>query len=175
MQTMATGNDFASSPSIVVMLASPVCWWVAVVQKTREDQHPAAMGASRGQMPPGCSCCRSGLVGLFWSMQRPGLSAVLIFGFSNFVRGADGNPLFPITLTGPLLAYACVTATLCGMLAAIAPARRNGFDLALAMRMSTAGNAAADRNPGSYNIGTAVEAEILHGIISLSPVANSLR
>ena len=60
---------------------------------------------------------------------------MLIFGFSHFVRGADGNPLFPIALTGPLLAYACITATLCGMLAAIAPARRAArLDPALAMR-----------------------------------------
>lgn len=132
-QTMATGM-IRIFVSIVVMLGIASVLVVAVVQKTREIGILRAMGASRGQMLR-VFLLQGGLVGLFGSMLGAGLSAALIFGFSNFVRGADGNPLFPITLTGPLLAYACVTATLCGMLAAIAPARRAArLDPALAMR-----------------------------------------
>ena len=55
--------------------------------------------------------------------------------FTTFVRGADGNALFPIDLTVQLLLVSCVVATLCGTLAAIAPARRAAaLDPALAMR-----------------------------------------
>jgi lipoprotein-releasing system permease protein len=132
-QTMATGM-IRIFVSIVVMLGIASVLVVAVVQKTREIGILRAMGASRGQMLR-VFLLQGGLVGLFGSMLGAGLSAVLIFGFSHFVRGADGNPLFPIALTGPLLAYACITATLCGMLAAIAPARRAArLDPALAMR-----------------------------------------
>ena len=132
-QTMATGM-IRIFVSIVVMLGIASVLVVAVVQKTREIGILRAMGASRGQMLR-VFLLQGGLVGLFGSMLGAGLSAVLIFGFSHFVRGADGNPLFPIELTGPLLVYACVTATLCGMLAAIAPARRAArLDPALAMR-----------------------------------------
>lgn len=132
-QTMATGM-IRVFVSIVVMLGIASVLVVAVVQKTREIGILRAMGASRGQMLR-VFLLQGGLVGLFGSLLGTVLSALLITGFGTFVRGADGNPLFPITLTGPLLAYACVTATVCGMLAAIAPARRAArLDPAQAMR-----------------------------------------
>ena len=133
MQTMATGM-IRVFVSIVVMLGIASVLVVAVVQKTREIGILRAMGASRGQMLR-VFLLQGGLVGLFGSLLGTVLSALLITGFGTFVRGADGNPLFPITLTGPLFAYACVTATVCGMLAAIAPARRAArLDPAQAMR-----------------------------------------
>jgi lipoprotein-releasing system permease protein len=58
-----------------------------------------------------------------------------VFMFTTFVRGGDGAALFPIDLTAQLLLSACAVATLCGTLAAIAPARRAAaLDPALAMR-----------------------------------------
>jgi len=132
-QTMATGM-IRVFVSIVVMLGIASVLVVAVVQKTREIGILRAMGASRGQMMR-VFLVQGSLVGLIGSMLGAGLSAVLIFGFSTLVKGADGNPLFPIVLTAPLLLYACVTATVCGMFAAIAPARRAArLDPALAMR-----------------------------------------
>lgn len=132
-QTMATGM-IRVFVSIVVMLGIASVLVVAVVQKTREIGILRAMGASRGQMMR-VFLVQGALVGLIGSMLGALLSAVLIFGFSTLVRGADGNPLFPIVLTAPLLLYACVTATVCGMFAAIAPARRAArLDPAMAMR-----------------------------------------
>ena len=132
-QTMATGM-IRVFVSIVVMLGIASVLVVAVVQKTREIGILRAMGASRGQMMR-VFLVQGSLVGLIGSMLGAVLSAVLIFGFSTLVKGADGNPLFPIVLTAPLLLYACVTATVCGMFAAIAPARRAArLDPALAMR-----------------------------------------
>lgn len=132
-QTMATGM-IRVFVSIVVMLGIASVLVVAVVQKTREIGILRAMGASRGQMMR-VFLVQGSLVGLIGSVLGAVLSAVLIFGFSTLVKGADGNPLFPIVLTAPLLLYACVTATACGMLAAIAPARRAArLDPALAMR-----------------------------------------
>lgn len=132
-QTMATGM-IRVFVSIVVMLGIASVLVVAVVQKTREIGILRAMGASRGQMMR-VFLVQGALVGLAGSMLGAVLSALLIFGFSTLVRGVDGNPLFPIVLTMPLLLYACVTATACGMFAAIAPARRAArLDPALAMR-----------------------------------------
>lgn len=132
-QTMATGM-IRVFVSIVVMLGIASVLVVAVVQKTREIGILRAMGASRGQMMR-VFLVQGALVGLIGSMLGALLSALLILGFSTLVRGADGNPLFPITLTAPLLLYACVTATVCGMFAAIAPARRAArLDPAMAMR-----------------------------------------
>ena len=132
-QTMATGM-IRVFVSIVVMLGIASVLVVAVVQKTREIGILRAMGASRGQMMR-VFLVQGALVGLIGSMLGALLSAALILGFSTLVRGADGNPLFPIVLTAPLLLYACVTATVCGMFAAIAPARRAArLDPAMAMR-----------------------------------------
>lgn len=132
-QTMATGM-IRVFVSIVVMLGIASVLVVAVVQKTREIGILRAMGASRGQMMR-VFLVQGALVGLIGSMLGALLSALLILGFGALVRGADGNPLFPITLTAPLLLYACVTATVCGMFAAIAPARRAArLDPAMAMR-----------------------------------------
>ena len=120
--------------SIVVMLGIASVLVVAVVQKTREIGILRAMGASRGQMTR-VFLLQGSLVGLVGSLLGAMLATLLVFLFGVFVRGADGNALFPITLTANLLLLACVMATLCGTLAAIAPARRAArLDPALAMR-----------------------------------------
>ena len=120
--------------SIVVMLGIASVLVVAVVQKTREIGILRAMGASRGQMTR-VFLFQGSLVALVGSLLGAGLAAALVFMFTTFVRGADGNALFPIDLTVQLLLVSCVVATLCGTLAAIAPARRAAaLDPALAMR-----------------------------------------
>ena len=120
--------------SIVVMLGIASVLVVAVVQKTREIGILRAMGASRGQMTR-VFLFQGSLVGLVGSTLGAGLAAALVFVFTTLVRGADGNVLFPIELTSRLLLISCVVATLCGTLAAIAPARRAAaLDPALAMR-----------------------------------------
>ena len=51
-------------------------------------------------------------------------------------RGSDGLPLFAITLSPALALQVAGIATLCGVLAAVAPARRAAkLDPALAIRM----------------------------------------
>ena len=120
--------------SIVVMLGIASVLVVAVVQKTREIGILRAMGASRGQMIR-VFLWQGSLVGLVGSLLGAGLAAMLVFMFTTFVRGADGSALFPIELTGQLLIISCLLATLCGTLAAIAPARRAAaLDPATAMR-----------------------------------------
>ena len=120
--------------SIVVMLGIASVLVVAVVQKTREIGILRAMGASRGQMTR-VFLFQGSLVGLVGSLLGAGLAALLVFMFTTFVRSADGNALFPIDLTAQLLLISCAVATLCGTLAAIAPARRAAaLDPALAMR-----------------------------------------
>ena len=120
--------------SIVVMLGIASVLVVAVVQKTREIGILRAMGASRGQMTR-VFLFQGSLVGLVGSLLGALLATLLVFLFGTLVRGADGNVLFPIDLTAKLLMLACVVATLCGTLAAIAPARRAArLDPALAMR-----------------------------------------
>lgn len=120
--------------AIVVMLGIASVLVVAVVQKTREIGILRAMGASRGQMTR-VFLLQGSLVGLVGSLLGALLATALVYLFGVFVRGADGNPLFPIALTPQLLLMACFVATLCGTLAAIAPARRAAaLDPALAMR-----------------------------------------
>ncbi|MEO5752290.1 MAG: FtsX-like permease family protein [Usitatibacter sp.] len=120
--------------SIVVMLGIASVLVVAVVQKTREIGILRAMGASRGQMMR-VFLLQGLLVGLVGSMLGALLSMLMAFLFSTLVRGDDGNALFPIDVTWPLLLVACITASICGVFAAIAPARRAArLDPALAMR-----------------------------------------
>ncbi len=120
--------------SIVVMLGIASVLVVAVVQKTREIGILRAMGASRGQMLR-VFLLQGSLVGLVGSILGALLSMLMAFLFSTLVRGADGAALFPIIVTWPLLLYSCITATVCGVFAAIAPARRAArLDPAMAMR-----------------------------------------
>lgn len=120
--------------AIVVMLGIASVLVVAVVQKTREIGILRAMGASRGQMTR-VFLLQGSLVGLVGSLLGALLATALVSLFGVFVRGADGNALFPIALTPELLLISCIVATMCGTLAAIAPARRAAaLDPALAMR-----------------------------------------
>ena len=64
------------------------------------------------------------------------LAVVLIFLFTRYVRGSDGLPLFDISLPPGTALQVALVATVCGVLAAIAPARRAArLDPAQAIRI----------------------------------------
>jgi len=64
------------------------------------------------------------------------LAVVLIGLFTRFVRGTDGLPLFAITLPWATGVGVALIASVCGVLAAIAPARRAAaLDPAQAIRI----------------------------------------
>ena len=120
---------------IVVVLGIASVLVVSVVQKRREIGILRAMGATRGQVLR-VFLVQGAVVGAVGSALGIVLAVALIWAFTHFVRGADGLPLFSITLPlGTALRVAGV-ATLCGVLAAIAPARRAAaMDPAQAIRI----------------------------------------
>ena len=60
----------------------------------------------------------------------------LIWAFTHFVKGSDGLPLFVITLPPRMALQIAAVATVCGVLAAVAPARRAAaLDPAQAIRL----------------------------------------
>jgi len=64
------------------------------------------------------------------------LAVALIWAFTHFVKGADGLPLFNITLPWRVALNVALVASVCGVLAAIAPARRAAaMDPAQAIRL----------------------------------------
>lgn len=120
---------------IVVVLGIASVLVVSVVQKRREIGILRAMGATRGQIA-GVFLLQGAMVGAVGSLLGLLLAAALIGVFTAFVRGPDGGPLFPITLAPRALLEAALLATLCGVLAAVAPARRAAaMDPAQAIRI----------------------------------------
>ena len=120
---------------IVVVLGIASVLVVSVVQKRREIGILRAMGATQGQILR-VFLLQGAIVGAIGSVLGVALAVALIFVFTSLVRGSDGLPLFAITLA-PLLAFqVAAIATLCGVLAAVAPARRAAkLDPAEAIRM----------------------------------------
>jgi len=121
--------------AIVVVLGIASVLVVSVVQKRREIGILRAMGATRGQMVR-VFLVQGGIVGAVGSVLGLGLALLMIFLFTTFVRGADGQPLFLIVLPLSLAIQVALTASVCGVLAAIAPARRAAaMDPAQAIRI----------------------------------------
>ena len=120
---------------VVVVLGIASVLVVSVVQKRREIGILRAMGATQGQVLR-IFLLQGAIVGALGSLLGVVLAQLLIWAFTSFVHGADGLPLFTITLA-PMLALQIATiATLCGVLAAVAPARSAArLDPALAIRM----------------------------------------
>jgi lipoprotein-releasing system permease protein len=108
---------------IVVVLGIASVLVVSVVQKQREIGILRAMGATRGQVLR-VFLLQGAMVGALGSALGVLLAVALIWAFTHFVRGSDGLPLFSITLPPMLALQIAVAATLCGVLAAVAPARR---------------------------------------------------
>jgi len=120
---------------VVVVLGIASVLVVSVVQKRREIGILRAMGATRGQIQR-VFLLQGAIVGALGSALGVVLAVALIWAFTQFVRGSDGLPLFAITLAPALALQVAVVATLCGVLAAVAPARRAAeLDPAQAIRL----------------------------------------
>lgn len=120
---------------IVVVLGIASVLVVSVVQKRREVGILRAMGTTRGQVLR-IFLLQGALVGALGSVVGVVLAVALIWAFTTFVRGSDGLPLFAITLAPGLALRIALLATGCGVLAAVAPARRAAaLDPAQAIRL----------------------------------------
>ncbi len=120
---------------VVVVLGIASVLVVSVVQKRREIGILRAMGATRAQVLR-IFLLQGAIVGALGSALGVALAVLLIWAFTSFVRGSDGLPLFAITLAPGLALRVAAVATLCGVLAAVAPARRAAaLDPAQAIRM----------------------------------------
>lgn len=108
--------------AVVVMLGIASVLVVSVVQKRKEIGILRAMGATRAQMTR-VFLMQGGIVGLVGSVLGVALAKLMLWGFSMFVLGADGKPLFVTELPIELGVTVALVATLCGVLAAAAPAR----------------------------------------------------
>jgi lipoprotein-releasing system permease protein len=120
---------------VVVVLGIASVLVVSVVQKRREIGILRAMGATRGQVLR-IFLLQGAVVGAIGSALGIVLAVALIWLFTHFVRGSDGLPLFAITLPLVTALQVAGIATVCGVLAAIAPARRAAaMDPAQAIRI----------------------------------------
>ena len=108
---------------IVVVLGIASVLVVSVVQKQREIGILRAMGATQGQVLR-IFLLQGAVVGALGSALGVVFAALLIWAFTYFVRGSDGLPLFAIVLAPLLALRVAAIATVCGVLAAVAPARR---------------------------------------------------
>lgn len=119
----------------VVVLGIASVLVVSVVQKGREIGILRAMGATRGQVLR-VFLVQGAVVGALGSVLGLLLAVALIWVFTHFVRGSDGMPLFSITLPPAMALQVALIASVCGVLAAVAPARRAAaLDPAQAIRM----------------------------------------
>lgn len=107
---------------LVVALGIASVLVVSVVQKRREIGILRAMGATQGQVLR-IFLLQGTLVGLIGSLLGILLTFGLIWAFTTFVRGMDGSTLFVITLAPSVALSVAAIATLCGVLAAVMPAR----------------------------------------------------
>ena len=120
---------------MVVALGIASVLVVSVVQKRREIGILRAMGATRGQVLR-IFLLQGAIVGALGSALGVLLALGFIWVFTTLVRGADGLPLFAITLSPVLALQVAAIATVCGVLAAVAPARSAAkLDPAQAIRM----------------------------------------
>ncbi|MFN0186647.1 MAG: ABC transporter permease [Aquabacterium sp.] len=120
---------------LVVMLGIASVLVVWVVQKRKEIGILRAMGATRTQMTA-VFLFQGALVGLVGSLLGTALAAALLWAFSTFVTGSDGQRLFVVSMEPSLALLVAGVATLCGVLAAAAPARSAArLDPAQAIRL----------------------------------------
>ena len=120
---------------VVVVLGIASVLVVSVVQKRHEIGILRAMGATRRQVLR-VFLLQGLLVGSLGSAAGLLLAVAMIWLFTTFVRGSDGLPLFDITLPLATGLNVALVATVCGVIAAIAPARRAAaLDPAQAIRL----------------------------------------
>ena len=96
---------------------------VSVVQKSREIGVMRAVGTSRSRILR-IFLIQGGLVGFAGSILGAGCGGLLAQAFVRLWRTADGSPMFPVELSPTLLFLPMLLATLVGLVAAVAPARR---------------------------------------------------
>ncbi len=120
---------------VVVVLGIASVLVVSVVQKRREIGILRAMGATQGQVLR-IFLLQGAIVGALGSALGVLLAVGLVWAFTTFVKGSDGLPLFNISLSPRLALQVALVATVCGVLAAVAPARRAArLDPAQAIRL----------------------------------------
>jgi lipoprotein-releasing system permease protein len=96
---------------------------VVVVQKSREIGILRAMGISQAQVMR-VFLLQGGLLALAGSVAGSALGAGVLALWQRSARSADGTPLFALVLEPSLFIEALALATVTGLLAALAPARR---------------------------------------------------
>lgn len=120
---------------VVVILGIASVLVVSVVQKQREIGILRAMGATRAQVLR-VFLVQGALVGAVGAVAGVLLAAAMVALFTHFVRGADGQPLFAITLPPAMALQVAAIALAAGVLAAVMPARRAArMDPAQAIRL----------------------------------------
>ncbi|MDE1553864.1 MULTISPECIES: ABC transporter permease [Comamonas] len=120
---------------VVVVLGIASVLVVSVVQKRREIGILRAMGTTRGQVLR-VFLLQGAVVGALGSVGGVLLSWAMVQLFTTLARSAEGGALFEIHLTLPDALSAALIATVCGVLAAVVPARRAAsMDPAQAIRM----------------------------------------
>jgi lipoprotein-releasing system permease protein len=124
VQAQVTANTairFFVGLSVAFGIASVL--FVSVVQKSKEIGILRAMGISRGQIMR-VFLLQGGLLGLLGSMVGSGIGAAALMLWRDLARGADGQPIVPVTLEASLFVAALMLALLAGLVAAAAPALR---------------------------------------------------
>ena len=96
---------------------------VSVVQKSKEIGILRAMGTSREQVLR-VFLIEGGVVGLAGSLFGSMLAWGFLLLWRAVAKNPDGTPLFVVVIEPSLFAFACIGATLVGILAAVFPARR---------------------------------------------------
>lgn len=119
--TSTTAIRFFVGLSVAFGIASVLA--VVVVQRSREIGILRAMGISRGQILR-LFLLQGGLLAFGGAVLGIGIGALGLTLWQRLVKNADGTPLFPLVLDPVLFAAAVLLATLTGLVAAFAPARR---------------------------------------------------
>ncbi len=119
--TANTAIRFFVGLSVAFGIASVLV--VSVVQKSREIGILRAMGISQGQILR-LFLLQGGLLGLFGSVVGCLIGSGALALWLDMTRNPDGTPLIPLSFDPKLFAAALVLATLTGLVAAFAPARR---------------------------------------------------
>lgn len=96
---------------------------VSVIQKQKEIGILRAMGASRGQVLR-VFLIQGGTMALAGSVLGSALAWTFLLAWRELARNPDGTLMFIVEIQPSLFAYAMITATLVGILAAVTPARR---------------------------------------------------
>jgi lipoprotein-releasing system permease protein len=119
--TANTAIRFFVGLSVAFGIASVLA--VVVVQKSREIGILRAMGISQAQIRR-LFLLQGGLLGLGGAVVGSAIGAGALVVWQRTTRAADGTALFPLTLDPKLFGIALVLATITGLIAAFAPARR---------------------------------------------------